>query len=84
MATPDSTTPPSQPSSPRPGSSEWALLAGAHLSDATRALLLAIEKASSLELRAALCAALVEIAKLWGVLEWLGEEFVVLTEGGAQ
>ncbi len=84
MAKPNSTTPPSQPSPPEIGSTEWALIAASHLNGATSALLLAIEKVPCLELRAALCAALVEVAKLAGVLEWLGEELLVLAEGGAE
>ncbi len=83
MAKPDSTTPPNQPSS-NSIPPDWALIFSSHLNGAASALQLAVERVPSFELRGSLCSALVEVAKLWGVLEYLGEELVVLPEGGIQ
>ncbi len=83
MAKPDSTTPPSQSTS-NSIPAAWALICSSHLNGATSALLLAIETVPCLELRAALCSVLIEVAKLWGVFEYLGEGLLVVAEGGAE
>ena len=95
--TPPSHNSSQQPRSPSEASiSEWALTMGSELDAALSGLLLALERTPRLErqtdprvklqveLIAELGEILVKVAKLAGVFEWLGEEHVVLTAGGAE
>jgi hypothetical protein len=83
VADANSTTPPSLPSSPRADGPEWALVCASRLNAGLDEVRSALGPASTPEVRDTLGGVLVEVAKLTGVLEWLGEGLLVLPEGGA-